>query len=390
MGSVCSTACVEPDSWCAKDVQQAACPSPRTFQHLEASDSQVLRQESLLSDETDEAHDVFSEDSTGTTCGDLMSKVDSMKSQLSEKSLLVDVGDVVLQRELCSTFKSRVFVASWQGRFVAAKQLKMSEAGDADDDAKFKEMMNDIDIFSKLSHPCLVNMLGASVDRRHPILLTEFLENQDLETYMHKQRKASIDGFWKPRFSLAAQWAIATGEALAYLHGRGIVHRDLKPLNMLLTRNLEVKIGDFGLAKVMPGGCPGSSRDEVPKMSGGVGTWRYMAPEVARYEAYDEKVDIYAFSLILYLIFSGLQPFGSYSKDLTKLLDAYQAGEEPRPSLEVSMGADKLRQLVADAWHVKASERPSAEECLCRLEQIEVHSLKRTLKNWVKRLRGFF
>lgn len=41
----------------------------------------------------------------------------------------------------------------------------------------------------------------------------------------------------------------------------------------------QVKIGDFGLAKVMPGGCPGSSRDEVPKMSGGVGTWRYMAPE---------------------------------------------------------------------------------------------------------------
>lgn len=100
------------------------------------------------------------------------------------------------------------------------------------------------------------------------------------------------------------------------------------------------------------------------------------------------RLDLLIQGLILYLIFSGLQPFGSYSKDLTKLLDAYQAGEEPRPSLEVSMGADKLRQLVADAWHVKASERPSAEECLCRLEQIEVHSLKRTLKNWVKRLRG--
>ena len=47
--------------------------------------------------------------------------------------------------------------------------------------------------------------------------------------------------------------------------------------------------------------------DRAPKMSGGVGTWRYMAPEVARYEQYDEKIDIFAFSLILYFIFSGTQ-----------------------------------------------------------------------------------
>lgn len=47
--------------------------------------------------------------------------------------------------------------------------------------------------------------------------------------------------------------------------------------------------------------------DRAPKMSGGVGTWRYMAPEVVRYEQYDEKIDIYAFGLILYFIFSGRQ-----------------------------------------------------------------------------------
>ena len=47
--------------------------------------------------------------------------------------------------------------------------------------------------------------------------------------------------------------------------------------------------------------------DRAPKMSGGVGTWRYMVPEVVRYEQYDEKIDIFAFSLILYFIFSGTQ-----------------------------------------------------------------------------------
>ena len=58
---------------------------------------------------------------------------------------------------------------------------------------------------------------------------------------MMKQRIASVDGFWKPRFALAMRWALSTGAALAYLHGRAcpIIHRDLKPLNMFLTKDLE-------------------------------------------------------------------------------------------------------------------------------------------------------
>lgn len=58
---------------------------------------------------------------------------------------------------------------------------------------------------------------------------------------MLKQRIASVDGFWKPRFALAMRWALSTGAALAYLHGREhpIIHRDLKPLNMFLTKDLE-------------------------------------------------------------------------------------------------------------------------------------------------------
>ena len=51
-------------------------------------------------------------------------------------------------------------------------------------------------------------------------------------------------------------------------------------------------------------------------MSGGIGTWRYMAPEIARHEDYDEKVDIYAFSLILYFIFSGRQSLGCIGRGI--------------------------------------------------------------------------
>eukprot|EP00913_Durusdinium_trenchii_P003182 g2942.t1 len=161
------------------------------------------------------------------------------------------------------------------------------------------------------------------------------------------------------------RWALSTGAALAYLHGREhpIIHRDLKPLNMFLTKDLEVKIGDFGLAKVMPSRLYACT-DQAPKMSGGVGTWRYMAPEVVRYEQYDEKVDIYAFSLIIYFIFSGRQPFYSFGKDPRMILRAYRAGEEPRPSLNSSVGTRELRRRVGMS---AAAFSPDASKVLASL-----------------------
>lgn len=320
----------------------------------------------------------------------------SMSSQLSQMCR-VNPADVILKKELCTTCKSTVSIASWQGRFVAAKQLKMdTQCSQEENELKMKDLMNEIQVLSELSHPCLVQLIGASIDVRSPILLTELMENQDVETYMLKQRIASVDGFWKPRFALAMRWALSTGAALAYLHGREhpIIHRDLKPLNMFLTKDLEVKIGDFGLAKVMPSRLYACT-DQAPKMSGGVGTWRYMAPEVVRYEQYDEKVDIYAFSLIIYFIFSGRQPFYSFGEDPRMILRAYRAGEEPRPSLNSSVGTRELRHFLSEAWHVNAYDRPSAQECVQRLSVMEPPSLRKTmkdlasmLKNKSKRARG--
>lgn len=91
-----------------------------------------------------------------------------------------------------------------------------------------------------------------------------------------------------------------------------------------------MKLGDFGLAKVMPN----RQRPIEPlQMTGGIGTWRYMAPEVVRDEPYDEKIDIYGLGLIMYYLFSGRPPFFSVGKDPRPVLRAYRRGHEPRPSL---------------------------------------------------------
>ena len=81
-------------------------------------------------------------------------------------------------------------------------------------------------------------------------------------------------------------WSAAMVRAVSFLHSRDVVHRDLKPLNLLLTKHLELKVSDFGISRMMAR-CDG---DSGYTMTGGVGSWRYMAPEVVRHQVYDEKV----------------------------------------------------------------------------------------------------
>jgi len=330
---------------------------------------------SLMWDDLDSEDD--GEDSTDEE--DIWQQVSQMSvsSHFSSQSLMVNPEEVKQGKVLCHTLKSRVYTASWQGQEVVAKQLK---SFDMSSDHGMSELLHEIHILSGLRHPCLVRMIGANLgsDAPHgPFMLTEFMEHHDVETYMQKQQQEHEDPFYRPGFEVAMGWARNTGQALRYLHGlpTPIIHRDLKPLNLFLTKDLQVKVGDFGISKVMPARHM-VDKSPAPSMTGGVGTWRYMAPEVARHEAYTDKVDIYAYALIMYYIFSGKQPF--HSMEVDEILDAFGRGEEPRP--EVQCLSRELGALLAEAWHSEAALRPSAADCLVRLSDIKMPSFRQSLK----------
>lgn len=103
-------------------------------------------------------------------------------------------------------------------------------------------------------------------------------------------------------------------------------------------------------------------------MTGGVGSWRYMAPEVVRHQQYNEKVDIFALALIMYFISSGQQPFSHWG-DPEIILKEYLKGEEPRPNL--SDCHVKVQGIIQAAWHVNWVQRPSAQEILGELMELE-------------------
>ena len=103
-------------------------------------------------------------------------------------------------------------------------------------------------------------------------------------------------------------------------------------------------------------------------MTLGVGTHNYMAPEVVRTPNYNEKVDIYALSLIMFYLSSGKRPFYHLGQNPTEILDRFVAGEEPRP--DATECHKVLRGLMKECWAVRSKDRPSAEEVLETLQEI--------------------
>lgn len=321
----------------------------------------------------------------------------------------IPANEVAVGRLLSSTIKSSVYIATWRGTKVVAKYVKDVEVSQnlaqshtpdkeafkkqeapKEDSTKAKaleEMMHEIDVLSKLRHPDLVLFLGACLDTSPCFFLTEFMEGGDLENY-YRAKARKLGRPYKPPWGHLLKWASAVARGLCFMHNcrRPIIHRDLKPLNLLLTGNRDIKVADFGISKLMaPKVWQQQARDTTPApyMSGGVGTWRYMAPEVVRYEQYTDRVDIYSFALVLHFMTTGCQPFvDQFGHDPELVLRAYCAGKEPRPTLTSAVGTPELRKLMQDAWHAVPGQRLSAQECVQRLAAISATTEQQDDGGW--------
>lgn len=293
--------------------------------------------------------------------------------------------DLKMKVELSRTLKSTLYQATWQGVDVVVKCAGLHDdlmakairsgatgsplgaAGAGEEEQEITdELLHEIDLLSSLRHPDLVMFLGACLDQHLPIMcVTEFLPRGDLERYYMAQRKKHDMAVWRPGVQQVLDWSAAMVRAVSFLHSHDVVHRDLKPLNLLLTKHLELKVSDFGISRMMAR-CDG---DSGYTMTGGVGSWRYMAPEVVRHQVYDEKVDIYACGLIMYYMSSGKAPMHQLGLNPEVILQQFQQGKEPRPILADC--PSKLRPLMSAAWHVDPRQRPAAEEVLESLEVLQ-------------------
>ncbi|XP_028755406.1 probable LRR receptor-like serine/threonine-protein kinase At1g53430 [Neltuma alba] len=177
------------------------------------------------------------------------------------------------------------------GVVIAVKQLSSkSKQGN-------REFVNEIGMISALQHPNLAKLYGCCVEGNQLLLIYEYMENNSLASALFGGQGQKIHLDWPTRMKICV--GIARG--LAYLHEESrlkIVHRDIKATNVLLDKDLNAKISDFGLAKL--------NEDENTHISTRIaGTIGYMAPEYAMRGYLTDKADVYSFGVVALEIVSG-------------------------------------------------------------------------------------
>ena len=175
-----------------------------------------------------------------------------------------------------------------------------------------------------------------------------------------------------------------------------ILHRDLKPANLLLDFSDTLKVSDFGLAKVRPSPAKKTastisdeSLDSFNSgaayqpyvMTGETGSYRFMAPEVFRHEAYGRPVDVYSFSMILFYMLDGQPPWPELD-GMRAVTNASVVGE--RPAVPRHWDA-KLADLLRASWDAEPRKRPSFEAVLEILNAFHLAEFKCTLEEMIKK-----
>jgi serine/threonine protein kinase len=161
------------------------------------------------------------------------------------------------------------------------------------------------------------------------------------------------------------QVASEIASAFEYLHERRIIYRDLKPSNVGFDEHGTCQIFDFGLARPLPD-TPSDDLDDTYQMSGKVGTYRFEAAEVCTARAYNEKVDVYGFSHLLWMMLAFQKPYPDYSKH-THRMKVARCGE--RPPID-NAWPPPIQELLKRAWSPKISERPSMREVNAILKEL--------------------
>jgi tetratricopeptide (TPR) repeat protein len=228
--------------------------------------------------------------------------------------------------------------------------LKFRTATFTDDRAARELLLREARAAAGLAHPavCRVFELG-EVDGRDFIVM-EHLEGETLAARLARGPVATFQ---------AVDWGAAVAAALEEAHDRGLVHRDLKPANVMVLPNGEVKVMDFGVARLLRGPAEqvgaGSAGDPVGTLTGAlVGTPGYIAPEQLAGQPADQRADVWALGCVLYEMLTGERAFGGATPDEAA---AAVVGREPDWQRLPADTPPEVRRLLARCLAKNPRER---------------------------------
>jgi tRNA A-37 threonylcarbamoyl transferase component Bud32 len=277
-----------------------------------------------------------------------------------DQAWLIDYDDLYFIDILGKGTSSVVYKGTFKGQEVAIKVLRLeTQIRDLED---FKK---ELEVLSFLRSPYVVHFLGATLEPKLCMVL-EYCPKGSLFQYLHDTKN-------KLTWSLVLKWITETTKGTNCLHlwKPQIVHRDLKSPNLLIDKDMRIKVCDFGLSRFTNG------EHNLATLGKLRGTYAYTAPELYYGTTFTPKSDVYSIGIVLWEMVHRLmcgkheRPFGEYKEivhDFQVIVKA--ATKSLRPTIPEKC-PESVSNVIRMCWRDKPEERPTCSELLEILENVQ-------------------
>ncbi|XP_076913624.1 serine/threonine/tyrosine-protein kinase HT1-like [Bidens hawaiensis] len=273
---------------------------------------------------------------------------------------IVDLSKLFLGHRFAHGANSQLYHGIYKDEAVAVKIIRVP------DDDKNEELIlrlenqftREINLLSRLHHQNVIKFVAACRQPRVYCIITEYLSEGSLRAYLHKLEDCTEKEKEYLPLQKLIKMALDITRGMEYIHSQGVIHRDLKPENVLINRDFQLKIADFGI------GC---EEVDCDFLADDPGTYRWMAPEMIKRKSYGRKVDVYGFGLILWEMVAGTIPYN----DMTPIQAAFAVVHKNlRPSIPDNCPS-AMKALIEQCWSTNPDKRPEFWQVVKVLEEFE-------------------
>ncbi len=252
---------------------------------------------------------------------------------------IIDHNEITIYESIGVGNHGSVFRGKWKGMEVAIKKISKQKMGEK----AMLDFLSEACMLSELRHPNVITFIGACYPP-NLCLVTEYVKQGSLQNIISDKKRMD----WASKLKLLR--GIAAG--IRYLHAKNIVHRDIKPSNLLVENDWNIKLADFGFARI--------KEDNVTMTRCGTPSWT--APEIIRGERYSEKADIYSFAIVFWqLLF--LRPAPYPNNNFMNIALLVLDGKRPEISGNISVPQEYL-DLMESMWHNNPDKRPPIDKII--------------------------
>ncbi|EDR27922.1 protein serine/threonine kinase, putative [Entamoeba dispar SAW760] len=273
----------------------------------------------------------------------------------TELSTRLDPDEIKEEKKIGEGSFGIVYIGEFRGNQVAIK--KMKHLGDS----KMKEFEKEVMMLDKFRSEYIIHFYGAVFIPNKICMITEYAKYGSIQDLINKRTNTEIPN------KIRIKFMIDGAKGIEYLHSNGIIHRDIKPDNFLVVsidenQQINCKLTDFG-----------SSRNINMMMTNmtftkGIGTPKYMAPEVLNREHYKMESDIYSYAITMLQIITWKDPFPKTEfKFPWSIANATAQGQRPSLINEVQ---EPIKSLIISAWYQESAKRIKAKEIISGLKAV--------------------